>query len=59
MIQFQFVRDRNPGAFAVRVQCLTCGKLVQLSEALIDPDGPAFQAYYHDRPECRPQEEAK
>lgn len=43
-----YLRDHNPGAYAVRVPCLTCGKMVQLSEALIDPSGPSFRAYYHD-----------
>jgi hypothetical protein len=52
-----FVRDTSFGAHAVSVVCLTCGKLVRLCDALIDPNGPAFRAYYHDQPECRPTKE--
>lgn len=53
----RFVRDTNPGAYAVRVPCLTCGRMLLLADAVIDLDGPAFQAYYHDTAECRPREE--
>ena len=41
------IQDKNPGAYAVSVQCLTCGKMLRLADALIDTEGPAFQAYYH------------
>jgi hypothetical protein len=50
----KLVRDRNPGAHEVRVLCLACGHWLYLSEALIDLDGPAFEAYYHA--ECAPAE---
>jgi hypothetical protein len=49
------VKDFSSGARAVRVQCLACGKMVQLSDAVIDKDGPAFMAYYHDAEPCRPE----
>lgn len=29
------------------VPCLRCRQLVRLSEAVIDLDGPPFEAYYH------------
>lgn len=48
-----YVRDYSPGAYAVSVVCLKCGKARRLSEMLIDPRGPAFQAYYC--PECLPE----
>lgn len=50
----KLVRDHSAGAYAVSVPCIKCGKMVRLSDAVIDRDGPAFKAYYHDTPECRP-----
>ena len=47
--------DHSPGAYAVRVQCYVCGKLVQISNTVIDVEGPPFQAYYC--PDCRPEGE--
>jgi hypothetical protein len=47
------VNDHSPGAYTVSVPCLTCGRMVRLCDALIDPNGPAFKAYYHV--ECRPK----
>ena len=41
------LQDHNPGARAVRVVCLHCGKMETLGDLVFDPDGPAFQAYYH------------
>ncbi len=38
--------DHSPGAYAVSVQCLTCGTMTLLASTLIDLDGPAFKAYY-------------
>jgi hypothetical protein len=49
------VRDTNLGAHNVSVPCLVCGRMLLLSDALIDRDGPAFRAYYH--PACLPKEE--
>jgi hypothetical protein len=43
----RLVFDHNPGAYAVSVQCLACGRMVRLCDALIDAEGPAFRAYYH------------
>lgn len=43
----KLVVDHSLAAGQVRVQCLKCSALVQLAEALIDRDGPAFLAYYH------------
>ena len=43
----KLVSDRNPGAFAVKVPCIACGKMLLLAEAQIDVDGQAFMAYYH------------
>ena len=34
----------------VSVVCLHCGRMVRLCDALVDPTGPAFKAYYHDGP---------
>lgn len=47
------VHDHSAGAASVSVQCLACAKMVRLADALIDPDGPAFRAYYHRR--CAPE----
>ena len=41
-----FVRDDNPGARNVYIACYRCGKRLLLSNAYIDIEGPAFQAYY-------------
>ncbi len=38
--------DRSPGAYAVRVRCLTCGRERSLADVAADLDGPAFRAYY-------------
>ena len=46
------VYDHNPGAYAVKVPCLTCGGTVRLADAVIDRDGPAFRAYYCET--CKP-----
>lgn len=48
------IRDHSRAAFSVSVQCLTCGAMGLLANMLIDPDGPAFRAYYHDRLSCMP-----
>lgn len=48
----EFKQDRSPGAFAVSVTCLHCGRMLRLADALIDPTGPAFKAYYHESPPC-------
>ena len=44
-----YVTDHSRAAGNVRVPCLVCGALLPLAEALIDPAGPAFQAYFHPR----------
>lgn len=41
------IQDKNPGAYAIRVQCLTCFAMGKLADMYIDTDGPAFKAYYH------------
>lgn len=46
------VHDHSDGAYAVSVPCLTCGRTVRLCDAWIDPNGPAFKAYYHEG--CEP-----
>lgn len=46
------VYDHSPGAYNVRVQCLTCARMSLLSDMVIDRDGPAFLAYYC--PTCAP-----
>jgi hypothetical protein len=46
------VRDHSDGAYAVSVACLACGDMVRLCDALINPQGPSFRAYYH--PRCVP-----
>lgn len=58
----RLVEDHNPGAYAVKVQCLKCGHMVLLANTVIDLDGPSFKAYYckpHDKCEgCVPKEES-
>lgn len=49
----RIVYDHSPGAYAVSVPCLACGKMVRLADAAIDAHGPAFRAYYHE-PACAP-----
>lgn len=39
--------DHSDGAYAVRVQCFACKAMLLLADAIIDLDGPAFEAYYH------------
>jgi hypothetical protein len=51
----RLTEDKNPGAYAVSVQCLRCGKMLRLADARIDLDGPAFRAYYHE--ECAREEQ--
>lgn len=48
------VQDKSAGAHAVSVPCLECGRMVSLSEAFIDTEGPAFRAYYHGA--CLPED---
>lgn len=43
----RIIRDLSPGAHAVSVPCLACGRMLRLCDALIDADGPSFKAYYH------------
>lgn len=43
----RLVKDHSPGAYAVSVRCLGCGKMMRLCDSLIDTEGPEFQAYYH------------
>lgn len=38
--------DRNPGAFAVDVRCIRCGRVRRLSETTQDREGPSFAAYF-------------
>lgn len=38
--------DHSAGAYAVRVSCAACRERVQMSETVIDKDGPPFDAYY-------------
>ena len=47
-----YVHDHSFGAANVNVPCLACGRMARLADALIDPAGPAFRAYYHD--DCAP-----
>ena len=56
----RLVKDTNPGAYAVYVSCAACGHRIKLADALIDRDGPAYQAYYcdvhfiaHGQPYCQ------
>lgn len=48
----KLVRDHSAGARGVSVPCLFCGEMLRLADAVIDRDGPAFRAYYHD--DCAP-----
>lgn len=43
----QLFRDHSPGAFAVEVRCSHCLRMLSLSEAVMDQDGPSFN-YYHN-----------
>jgi hypothetical protein len=36
----------------IKVACFKCGLMLPYREAMVDLDGPAFQAYYHFA--CRP-----
>lgn len=49
----KLVRDHSAGARAVYVRCLHCGQSVRLADAVVDTEGPAFEAYYHER--CLPE----
>jgi len=49
----RLIFDHSAGAQAVNVTCLTCNRTVRLADALIDPNGPRFQAYYHRA--CTPE----
>ena len=42
----KWLHDNSAGAHAVNVRCYVCAKWLQLSQALCDLDGPAFEAYY-------------
>lgn len=44
----RLVKDHSPGAYAVRVQCVKCNRVVLLSDAYADADGRAFMDYYCD-----------
>ena len=48
----RYTVDHSAGAHAVWVPCSVCGRVLRLSDSLIDVDGPAFQAHYHR--ECAP-----
>jgi hypothetical protein len=39
--------DHSAGAHNVQIQCYVCKAMLGLCDALIDLDGPAFEAYYH------------
>lgn len=43
----RLVVDHSAGARAVSVSCLKGDGMVKLADAVVDLDGPAFQAYYH------------
>lgn len=43
----RLVKDHSAGAYVVSVPCFKCAKMLSLSDAVMDLDGPAFQAYYH------------
>lgn len=38
--------DHSDGAYAVSVPCYVCSSMHQLSDSVMDLDGPAFKAYY-------------
>jgi hypothetical protein len=42
----RLVHDHSIGASVVYVPCYVCSKILLLADAIIDADGPAFQAYY-------------
>lgn len=43
----KLAKDHSIGAHAVSVPCYKCGSMLRLSDAVMDLDGPAFEAYYH------------
>lgn len=43
------IRDPSLGAGAVSVACYLCGNTHRLNRMWIDPDGPAFLAYYCEK----------
>jgi len=43
----RIISDQTAGARAVEVVCFSCGKMLRMSDALIDTKGPAYQGYYH------------
>lgn len=45
----RLIYDHSPGAYAVRVACLTCGRMHTLADCTVDIDGTAFRAYYCER----------
>lgn len=45
----KYVQDHSLAAGNISVPCLACGKMVRLCDAIIDLDGPAFKAYYHEK----------
>lgn len=53
-------RDTNPGAYAVKVSCFVCGRMLHLADMTIDRDGPSFRAYFcpDDVPETDEQARA-
>lgn len=42
----RLAQDHSPGAYAVSVPCMACGKMHRLADSTMDLDGPAFRAYY-------------
>lgn len=42
----RLVTDHTPGAYAVSVSCIQCGRRVLLADTFLDLDGPLFRAYY-------------
>lgn len=53
----RFIRDHSHTN--VGVYCLACGKHVWLHDAIVDIEGPAFKAYYHQGcvPKTTPEQE--
>lgn len=49
----RLVYDHSPGAQAVSVPCIGCGRMHRLADSTIDMHGPAFRAYYCA--ECKPE----
>ena len=39
-------RDTSPGAYAVTVTCIHCGRRRRLADVIADLDGPPFYAYH-------------